>query len=299
MAETTQTITPPATITPEEKTSADLFFSEHKPAPSTPPEPVVPGASDAGTEVKPPAGEQPPVGTESKPGEEGEDQSKWFIPGKYKTQGEAIKNQENRMGGIAQQLDQIGKKLDQIGKPAKEEPVVTATGELNPETGKPYSQQEIMAQWDAYFLEKPTEARIAWDKMVAEQQSKGLTDNITKNVIRNMTWAAFLSSNNDMNNPEKIQELQTILQQIPFLANKPDALMQAKAISLASGETLEEKYQSYLLSEKGKPATQPPAAPAPQLPGQQAVNKGGGGKDSKPDPFFSTKDGKGIKDYRG
>jgi len=296
----TQTITPPATppAPAADGNNADLFFTERNPVvpPAADPGSVAPGASEAHEAGdKPPAGEKPPAGTE-KPEEEADDPTKWFIPGKYKTQEDAIKNQESRMGGIAQQLDQIIKKFDQKPQPGNGD---KPTGDINPVTNQPYSQQEIVQQWNDYFQSDPVNAQISWDKMMGERQTETLTKDITNNVIRNITWSAFLSANPEMNSPEKIQEVQTIIQSFPFLSKKPDALLVAKAIALAPGDNLEDKYAAYLLAKKeGKLPTPGANDPAPpQLPGQQAVNKGGPA-DGKKDSFFNTKSGGSIFSFR-
>lgn len=299
----TQTITPPATppASAADGQSADLFFTEQRPAtpPATDNGSAAPGASEANKGGQPPAGDKPPVGKDGK--EEGaDDPTKWFIPGKYKTQDDAIKNQENRMGGIAQQLDQLLKKLDEPQKPQPgngDKP----TGDINPTTGQTYTQQEIVQQWNEYFTADPVNAQISWDKMMGDRRQKEVTESVTRDVIRNITWSAFLAANPEMNSPEKIGEVQTIIQSFPFLAKKPDALLVAKAIALAPGENLEDKYAAYLLAKKeGKlpvvPSADNGAAP-PQLPGQQGVSKGGpvGGKR---DPFFNTKNGDSIFGFR-
>jgi len=233
-----------------------------------------------------------------------DDTKTWFEPGRYKTRDDAIKNLDKSMGGFARKVDEFGKKIEQAVSAAPQKPAEVNPQDINPDTGQAYTPQEIKDAWTNLWANDPVEAQRLTSENEARKRAEefnSLRPQIAAEIKRDMTWDSFLAQpeNVDMRTQENIAAMNSVLLQLPFVANKADALIQARGIVKSEGADLGTKYQNWLLSKgNGKPApvVNPPTAPnpLPGVPPQGGVQAKGGASPAKLDPFFHKKDGSSI-----
>lgn len=168
---------------PGPESALDVLFPPEKPAASQgevqdPPE--VP-------EEKPQ--DQPPASTTTPP------EKPWLIPGKYRTEKDAIENQDKQLGGLAKSMSDIKTTLERIANnptPRQEEP--PADGGL--------SQQEIAEKWNLEFQNNPVEAMQKWEVMQEKnredarvEERKRIKYEVKQELTGQMTWEGFVKVN--------------------------------------------------------------------------------------------------------
>lgn len=203
-----------------------------------------------------------------------EKEDEWFVPGKYRTQADAIKNQDKQLFNVANTLNRLNEVIAELkaGKPA-------------PTTGSPEdkgaSQEELQEAWDQLFRENPSAAMLQWEarreadrKTEEENRKKALKDEVKGEVKGEIVWQTFLDNNPEVNNKEKVDEIVEVLRDYPRLARRKDAFLVAKEIVLTEGETLDDKVEAWYRKDKKAEENKPPKKPVVVPSG--GTNKGEG-----------------------
>jgi hypothetical protein len=243
---------------------------------------AAPGALDAlihpeTPEASPVEGAVPVAAPEEKPEDkpqvpEPKKEEPWFVPGKYRTQEDAIKNQDKALGGLAKTIDDVKKTLEKIAANERREPEPTPA-----DGGK--TQAEIAAEWDELFATEPRKAAELWYQMKENQRKKNESAEIgntkaaiKQEIIGEITWNDFIRLNPEMANPDNVAQMREVFETFPKLGKQSDGLVIARDIILSEGETLEDKYAAYVVKKKSVPQKETPITPAPPpVPGQGAI----------------------------